>query len=101
MKSKKQINIMGEIWNITYCDEYVDLDVFSDCQGICIPQKQEIRIYDKMSQERKEEVLIHEIMHAIIIRLNICDLFGENEEKIVTKLATGIYDTFKRNRFLK
>lgn len=53
----------------------------------------EIRIDKDMPQELKEQVLMHEILHAI------CDLqgfyeIGENEN-VVQGLATALHHTFK------
>ena len=55
--------------------------------GDCNHDKQRIRLSDDMSQERYNEVLLHEIIHAVF---NAQNIQSENEEVIVTSLANGL-----------
>ncbi len=58
-----------------------------------------IEIDEELSPERKEQVLIHEVIHAIF------DLIGDEDlvkdEKTVQSLSTALYCVIKENNLLK
>ncbi|HGO9422667.1 TPA: ImmA/IrrE family metallo-endopeptidase [Bacillus cereus] len=63
-------------------------------QGICRFDKTNIEVLKHLSDDRKREVLIHELTHAI---------FNESElmqdEEVVTYLARVLYQVLKDNNF--
>jgi hypothetical protein len=52
-------------------------------------RKQTIRINEDMAPEYKEQTLIHEIVHGILVSIGRNDL--SDDEVFVQSLATGIY----------
>ncbi|KKK55017.1 hypothetical protein LCGC14_3078830 [marine sediment metagenome] len=58
-------------------------DLLSDCVGDCDPDKNLIQVYNRLPPSRKLEVLLHEVLHAMLGSHNItqeeevCTLLGE------------------------
>ena len=90
----QQLMKKGEIkiGSLVYIVEEVEHLDNDDDLGCCNWQLQRIQIEKDLSQEMKEVVLIHEIIHAIN---------NQMEEKETEFLAQSIYQVFKENNILK
>lgn len=62
--------------------------------GDCNHDKQLIRLSDDMTQERYNEVLLHEIIHAVF---NAQNIKVDDEEDITTRLANGLSAVLTQN----
>ena len=82
-----QLKIIGK----TYTVEFVDPDILdSGCTyGLCLPEKQKILIAKDLAPDKRREVLIHEIAHAIWDAMDI-GFSHATEEKVVSANAKGI-----------
>ena len=94
MKIPKSI----KIGNMSYTVIESDFDD-SKQMGSSDTVTQIIKLKPSLSREKKEETLIHEIVHTIL-DLSEFDVESENE-KLVTCIANGIYQVFKENGLLK
>lgn len=58
-----------------------------------------IRLEDGMSQDARDELLFHELLHAVVKNagLDQCLRDGFSEEFLVSALAPRIHDLFKKN----
>ncbi len=69
--------------------------------GTHSPMTQQIKIDSKSSKERKKEVLLHEILHAVWNQY-LGGMEGEmKEEEVVNALAQGLIGVFVDNPGLK
>lgn len=85
-----------KILNLTYeIKEVPIIDHDETTMGMVSHHDQVIYIKNNLTEERKEVVLIHEIIHSIFQQLEFTE---ENEnEHLVQSLATAIYQVFKDN----
>lgn len=61
--------------------------------GSCSSSKQLIELEEGMSKDRKEQILIHELVHAIF---NECG-FNEHDEDTVNRLGIVLHQVIKDN----
>lgn len=67
-------------------------------------RKQRIFLEESETQQKKEQVLIHEILHVIWYQAGLGVRYKDQEkieEEIVTTLSQGIYQVFKDNDLIK
>lgn len=72
-----------------------------DDEGLCDAAKQKIYIQEGLGKEEEQDVVLHEIIHAIDHSMHL-----ELEESQVSRLASGLIALFKDNpefykRYLK
>ena len=94
MKNDK-INILG----INYYLE--EKDIVSDdlnCCGQIDYQQLKIQIKKDLAEEMKKITLIHEILHGILHSTGNEEL--NNNEDLINRLSTSIYQIFKSNHTL-
>lgn len=91
----KNIDILGINYKVEEVDQ-VDKNerLFGEINYI----DQTIKIEKDLTDERKIQVLIHEITHGICEQLNIEVV--NKEEHLVQIFANGVYQVFKRNKDL-
>ena len=82
-----------EILGIKYQINLVN-DNQLNAMGICDHNRSVINISNILSQDRREAILLHEIIHAICEQLNI-DL----EEIEVDNLSVALYEIHKANNY--
>ena len=83
-------------WNKTSAHE-------AHCFGTQNAQTQRIKIDAGASDERKREVLLHEVIHAVYDQWmpEQVDLKDMTEETIVSAMAIGLTTVFNENPLLK
>lgn len=88
----KNINILG----LTYTIEEVEqVDKNTRLFGEVDFVKQTIKIEKGLTEEKKLNVLLHEVLHAIFAELNFTN---ENEnEHLIQSLANALYQILKSN----
>lgn len=67
-----------------------------NCYGSCDKEKLLIELSNGVPKPRKDQTLIHEIMHAA---MDEAGLYLENEEDIVNRLSLVWYQILKDNDF--
>lgn len=71
------------------------IQVGGEFNGIHNYQENTISIADKIAQQDKNHVFIHELLHAICARFHLTEL--NRDEQTIDLLATGIYEAIKDN----
>lgn len=88
-----------KIGGITYSVEQVDVVEVNDdknCIGACDRQDLVISLLKKLPRQRKDQTLIHEIMHAAVAEAG---LEFDDEEDVVNRLSIVLYQVLKDNDF--
>lgn len=90
-----KLKIGGFEWTVEESEEVAGTN---DIFGLNYPREQKIYLKPGMTKQLKEETLIHEVIHAIFWQTGLDAEFGnDQEEKITSALAHGLYQVFKDN----
>jgi len=102
MKKPKDVIILGIKYDILYFDNPAEVDRSKRTAlwGQTDFWSRTIRIYDNGKPlEEIWQTILHEVIHGIASTLHIDDKVGD-EDNLVDLLATGIIDTFIRNKWI-
>lgn len=97
----KKLKIIGFEWQIKENQELADE---GSCFGSTHIQTQTIYLEPKAPLQKKEQVLIHEILHVLWWQQGLSIRFKDQkniEEELVTTLSQGLYQVLKDNNLLK
>ena len=83
MNLPKAVSILGISYDVV-TDEMEDGD-----DGYISPRKQRIAIREGLSQEKREQVYLHELVHGILDQLGYSELY--EDEHLVQGLAIGLH----------
>lgn len=99
MKIPKEIKIGGFIWTVDY-NEAVSNE--GNAFGSTHYRKQRIFLDKNETQQKKEQCLLHEIMHALLWQSGSSKRFkdADCEEGVVQALSNGFYQVLKDNKFI-
>lgn len=101
MKIPKKLKIIGFEWQVKESQAIADE---GNCFGSTHTQNQIIYLEPKSPLQKKEQVLLHEILHAIWWQQGLGIRFKDKkeiEEEVVTTLSQGLYQVLKDNNLLK
>lgn len=84
------INVCGVKYYVMQAEE-VDND--PSCLGICIYRESLIQIKRGLSTERKKQVLVHELLHAMMYEAG----YEEHDEELVKNLSVVINQVVSQN----
>ncbi|MGW7932722.1 hypothetical protein ACWEWU_13945 [Staphylococcus xylosus] len=84
------IDICGVKYKIVQIE---DVDNNPSCLGICIYKDSLIQLKQGLSFERKKQVLIHELLHAMMYEAG----YEEHDEKLVVNLSIVINQVIGQN----
>lgn len=100
MKIPKILKIAGLIWNVKQ-DKSVTHE--GECYGTTHHNYQNIFLDPMTTKQKREETLIHEILHAVWHSYGLSQdkAFKEYDERIVQSLAIGMYQVLNDNHMLK
>lgn len=74
--------------------EYVEFNDNANALGVCTYDRGLIDVKSTMSDERKEEVFVHELFHAILYEAG----FDEHDEDLVNRASKVLYQVLKDNK---
>lgn len=86
----KQIMVLGVPYTIIENLEVLDVH---QSYGLHFDWRQEIHVYSLMKEEKKQVILIHELLHAITASLGYEEISAD--EKFIHSLAEALPLTFK------
>lgn len=100
MTIPKKLKIFGFVWNVS---EDKNVTCEGNCNGSTHYGSQSIFIDPEITKQKKEEVLIHESMHAIWWQSGLGKRYTDTkmEEEIIHAVAHGIYQVLNDNKLLK
>jgi Zn-dependent peptidase ImmA (M78 family) len=73
--------------------EYVEINDNANALGCCTYDKALIEVKSTMSNERKEEVFMHELFHAILFESG----YDDHDEEMVNRASKVFYQVVKDN----
>ncbi len=99
MKIPKTLNILGFQWKVKL-DESVASE--GGVYGSTHHGTQVIYLDPTNTEQKMEETLLHEAMHAIFWQTGLGKRYNDVkvEEEIISALATGVYQLLKDNKFV-
>lgn len=105
MNRPNEINIVGVVYRVEYCDRPSEVDVFKrqSLWGQIDYWTRTIRVYDAGRQSADLwQTIMHEILHGLAEHLHLTCLGkgGAPEDSVhdeLDRLATGLVDVFARN----
>lgn len=87
-----KVIVAGVNYTVTEKD-YVEINDNANALGLCVYDKSVIEVKSTMSGDRKEEVFIHELFHAILFEAG----FDEHDEDMVNRASKVLYQVLKDN----
>ena len=93
LQRPKRIRILNLTWQIKFVDK--DISNASESLGWCDYEEQIISLYEGQSRESLSDTFLHEILHAIFFSMVIDP--NNDEEKVVSKVSTGLCTVFSNN----
>jgi Zn-dependent peptidase ImmA (M78 family) len=74
---------------------FVEIEHNRNYQGACRYSESTIEILNSLSKDRKEQVFVHELLHAIFNEAG----YNDHEEDMVNRLGIILHQVLKDNRF--
>lgn len=102
----RKITILGTDYKLNYVNEPAQTDSLGRQShlGSIDWWTSTINIYiGDRSPDAIKKVIFHEIVHGVIMEFQVneyAEVPEEIHERVVESIATGLYDTFKRNKLL-
>lgn len=102
MKIPKKIRINGFDWSVEENEKVaIEGNIFGSAHYV----KQRIFLDPDESRQKKEQCLLHEVLHVVFWQSGLKTRFekvqGVTEEEIVQALSFGIYQVLRDNKMLK
>lgn len=85
-----KINVCGINYKIKKVNE---LDNDPNCLGLCIYHESLILLKSNLSYERKKQVLVHELLHAMLYESG----YTEHDEQLVNNLSICLNQVINHN----
>ena len=87
---------MIKIAGIDYTVDEFETDVDRNLMGRLAYDTAQIYIRKDLPLDKKLETVLHEVMHAVYMNAGLQQ--GDEEEKVVTALSSGVYQFLKDNK---
>jgi hypothetical protein len=88
----QSVRILGKPHSINY----KPAEEMDNCYGLCFNGVQRIDIMDELPAGEEADVVLHEIIHAILFQMSV-RLPMKVEEQFVLATATGLYAVLQDN----
>lgn len=93
----KNVKVGNFIYDVQITEEPILLD-FQVCSGLCDSHNQIIKIDANLTQQNKERVFLHELLHCMAIDKEL--EFGEETEHVIDSLAKSLHGILVDNKML-
>lgn len=94
MNIPTEIIVAGITYKINLKD-FIEIEGNRNYQGACRYTSTEIDVLSTTTIERQQEILVHELLHAILFESG----FREHEEELVERVGKVLYQVLKDNKF--
>ncbi|MGY6765698.1 hypothetical protein ACW73O_11745 [Faecalibacterium prausnitzii] len=86
----KKVNVAGVNYRVI---EVPEIDDNPDVMGTCLYQKSTIKIKSTLSDDKKEQTFVHELLHACFNEAG----FNEQDEDMINRVGVMLYQVLKDN----
>jgi hypothetical protein len=90
----KKVNVAGVHYSVKE-KTFIEIAHNKNYLGLCSYNDTEIQVLDSLSNERKKEVFVHELTHAIFNEAE----FDEQDEEVISRVGRVLYQVLKDNDF--
>jgi Zn-dependent peptidase ImmA (M78 family) len=87
------VNVAGINYKVIE-KEYIEINGGRNYQGSCSYHNGQIEVLNDLHKDRKEQVFVHELVHAIFHEAG----FEEQDEDMVNRLGIVFYQVLKNNK---
>lgn len=95
MKVAEKVKVAGVTYNVVE-KPFIEIDSSRDYQGACFYSDLEISVLSDISDERKEQVFVHELTHAIFYEAG----YAEQDEEMIDRVSKVLHQVLKENNKL-
>ena len=88
----KQVKVAGVVYTVKE-EPFIEINSNRNYQGACYYDKTQIFILEDISDERKEQVFVHELTHAIFHEAG----FDEQDEDVINRIGIILHQVLKDN----
>ncbi|HEM6371044.1 TPA: ImmA/IrrE family metallo-endopeptidase [Streptococcus suis] len=92
-KAKAEIKVCGITYSVIVQEHFKAYDDERNLWGYCDYEKQIIYVRESLSEERKRQVLIHELTHAMLQEAG----YKEQDEDLVTRFSIILHQVLIDN----
>lgn len=100
MKYPTRVKILGEEYKIEFVNDLRDQRNIK-MWGLCKYTEGLIQVNNDIPHQKKQEVLLHEIVHGVYERMQTFDKPKQEEEKVVDNTAVGLMCVMRDNPKVK
>jgi Zn-dependent peptidase ImmA (M78 family) len=87
-----EVKVAGITYKVSEKD-YVEINVNKNCLGSCSYADSNIVILNSLSNTRKEQVFVHELVHAVLMEAG----YDEHDEDMVNRIGIVLHQVLKEN----
>ncbi|HEL1011744.1 TPA: ImmA/IrrE family metallo-endopeptidase [Streptococcus equi subsp. ruminatorum] len=90
------LKVGGMTYKVIIQEHFKAYDDDRNLWGYCDYEQQIIYIRESLSEQKKKQVLVHELTHAILHEVG----YKEQDEELVNRFSIGLHQVLKDNRTL-
>ncbi|HGI4159096.1 TPA: ImmA/IrrE family metallo-endopeptidase [Streptococcus agalactiae] len=90
------LKVGGMTYNVVIQEHFKAYDDDRNLWGYCDYEQQIIYIRESLSEQKKKQVLVHELTHAILHEVG----YKEQDEELVSRFSIGLHQVLKDNSTL-
>lgn len=79
--------LAGNRWHVVYKPKKQMLFDDDHCYGVCLEERNELWIYNRLGQAKREQTFLHEAAHAILYTMG----YHDHDEQIVEAVSQLVY----------
>ncbi|HGD4632510.1 TPA: ImmA/IrrE family metallo-endopeptidase [Streptococcus agalactiae] len=87
------LKVGGMTYNVVIQEHFKAYDDDRNLWGYCNYEQQIIYIRESLSEQKKKQVLVHELTHAILHEVG----YKEQDEELVSRFSIGLHQVLKDN----
>lgn len=92
MKYLRSVKVAGITYEVVE-KPFIEIDCSRDYQGCCSYTNAEIAVLQDLVPERKEQIITHELTHAIFYEAG----YDEQDEEMVDRVSKVLHQVLKDN----
>lgn len=87
------VKVAGVAYDV-FQKDYIEIESDRNYQGACNYIKTEILLLSELGKERKEQIFVHELLHAVFYEAG----YEEQDEEMIDRVSKVLYQVMKDNK---